>query len=234
MNCTEFEREAEEILDERGNALPPDLQAHLALCASCRAEWEAKTTLLLAVRSWRTISAPRHLAAAVMEKLSKEGLLPQNAQVVAARLPRRREPRGSTFAAICAAAALVLLVAAISNLGLPPSPNNFETSRMATAFPAESADERQEERVAEAWAGLWRGMHDEYQGLSVETARVLSDLGKVSEAAVLLPPPPTVEPRDDHSAGSPWWGLHRPVSERVGRAFDFLKEALPTGASQSS
>lgn len=53
MNCNEFERSLEDLVESHGGTLSPDAERHRTGCAACAALWQAHQRLDVAVQAWR-------------------------------------------------------------------------------------------------------------------------------------------------------------------------------------
>lgn len=231
MNCTDFELETQRWLDERGDALPAAMRDHAARCPACLEFWQAQQTLLAATRSWTRITAPASLAQSVLTALAQsESVDSRRTQPLAISTSPQRVSRGSAWAALCATAALMLLAVMMIRLS-PPTEPTVSGDSVARISPAGKPEDA---LVSQTLAGLWQGVHTEYREFSQETTRVLDGLGELPESAALLPSLPAQEFTPSEKPSPSWLRLARPVSDRVGQAFDFLRDAVPGETPQSS
>lgn len=228
MNCTDFELAVQNLLDDRLAELPSTLQDHAAQCAECRSFWQSQQMLIVAVRTWTPISAPTGLMQSVLSALAQPehaALQPERTSSVAGS---PRVSRGSAWAALISTAAMMLITVTMIQFA-PPADPLATVETVATGSPA---TEPPGILVTQTLSGLWQGVHTEYQELSQGTTRVLDGLGELPESAALLPSlsaePSTAQPT------SSWLRLARPVSDRVGKAFDFLRDVVPGETPQSS
>lgn len=233
MNCTDFELAVQHRFDARQADLTPELRAHLAVCPECQVYWQGQATLLTALKSWSPAHPPAGLVDAVLAKLSR----PNHASPPVTVTPvRSRSSRGSVWGIVCSTAALAVLAVSLipwtSHRERPPA-------SMAKTNPLVESDSplaAETAMVSQTLAGLWHGVRAEYVELSEGTNRAFDDWSELPASATLLPALPAGTAADTESPepGSPWLRLDRPVSERVGQAFDFLWDALPRPVPQSS
>ncbi len=223
MNCTEFELLTNDRLDARQTALSAESRAHLAECAACRSFWRGQVTLLSAVDSWKDVAPPsRVIDAALRELVDQNGVAPQHVAVSASSVPPRRSIAG-VWGLVCSTAALALLAVLVVRPSPPAPAQPLPVVQVEPAAPAETAN------VSEALSGLLHDVRSEYAEISRETTRVLADLGDLPEAGPWFAPIAASDEERPESA-SAWMRLDRPVSDRVGEAFDFLWDALPREA----
>lgn len=219
MNCTDFERAIQGRLDARQVPLTPDLRPHHDECAACRSFCASQEALLLLAQSWTPPVPPPGLIDAVLADLSL--VLPVNRTFAAAASPAW----GRIGGIMCSTAAMLVLT--VTLLWTPKNAHQPVTRIEPSQPPVETAI------VSETLAGLFQGMNAEYTGLSAETSRALQDFSGLSDSAGLLKDlPPTRSPRLERPVD--WERWDRPVSDRVGQAFDFLWDALPRTPPQSS
>lgn len=225
MNCTDFELAAQQLLDERREILPPELSDHAAHCPACRTFWHEQLTLLSAARSWTRIAASLEQMQSILTVLAKPAGVASQPLSHATPLVSR----GGAWAALSTAAALMLLAAMMIRQSPSPEPRSSEpvVARPELPVPEEDAV------VSQALAGLWQGVHREYEELTQETTRVFDSLSELPESSSLLPSLPAADPSPMQPPAS-WLRLARPVSDRVGQAFDFLRDAVPRETPQSS
>jgi hypothetical protein len=131
------------------------------------------------------------------------------------------------------AAALALV--AVTLVRLMPSDVHRDSTLVArsSAISLESPLASEALLVSQALTGLFQEVRSEYVQLSQETARAFEDWDKLPETQKWLLPIPRADSSNE-TPSSTWMRLDRPVSERVGQAFDFLWDALPGSAQQSS
>lgn len=217
MNCTDFELAVQHMLDYRRTELSPEMQSHCDECAGCRLFVESQLAIGLIVQTWQSTAAPSRILQGVLTELA---VMPTATRHNAAAKSLSGAPLWGT---VCCAAAMIVLT--ISLLRMPASVQQPLAQR--APVPGES------EIVSEALAGLFQGMNAEYAGLSSPTQQVLQQLGELPDSSLLLlEPSPSVTPRLEQPAD--WRRWDRPVSDRVGQAFDFLWDALPQTSQQSS
>ena len=236
MNCTEFEHAVQTRWDERQWALTPGLRAHADECAGCREQWQARQCLLSALAACQTPVAPNGLVDAVLRECRRPV---QTIRDQALSCPPTRVPRGGLWAAACSAAALFGLVLALAQQSTlePVSPRESLARRTAPVPDTPLTDDSADGVVSQSLAGLWLGVHSEYQVLSTSSLGSLPAWPDLSLGSELLPPLATPASPNDAPAppsGSSWLRLDRPVSERAVQAFDFLWDALPHDAARSS
>lgn len=217
MNCTEFELDAQERLDARQTALPAESRAHLADCAACRSFWRGQLTLLAAVDSWKDVVPPSRLIDVALRELALPHVAPSPPPV-----PLHRS-RAGVWGLVCSTAALVLPAVLLVRPSPPDPVRPLPVAQVEPAAPAETAN------VSAALSGLLHDVRSEYAEISRETTRVLADLGDLPEAGPWFAPIAAGDEERPESA-SAWMRLDRPVSDRVGEAFDFLWDALPREA----
>ena len=80
MNCSEFERELEHLVETRGESLPESVAAHVGACDACRSLYRDHQLLNAAVLRWRPVETPSSLIDAVMSQLLSEQLSPSALQ----------------------------------------------------------------------------------------------------------------------------------------------------------
>jgi|GEM_PF-5810451 len=219
MNCTDFELAFQERLDARQLELTDDLRAHTATCADCRAFWQSQSGLMKATSDWTNPAEPPQLLQSVLNELTSD-----TPRVVRADVPVRTPSRAGIWVATCSTAALLL---AAVLLGIAPTPNG------SPLVPSEVVITPPAEPDAPMMSGLLTGVRTEYAELSQQTTRVLDEWSELPRTPTLIPA--FAEPNAAPAGDSPTWlRLDRPVSDRVGQAFDFLWDAVPQSASRSS
>lgn len=233
MNCTDFELAVQHRLDARQADLTPELRAHLARCPECQVYWQGQKMLLSAVKSWSPAHPPAGLVDAVLAELSRSN----RASPAVTVMPARSHPsRGSLWGIFCSTAALAIL--AVSLIPVTPHAEQPPTSIAKINPPADSDSPLAVETamVSQTLAGLWHEVHAEYVELSEETNRAFDDWSELPASTTLLPalPDGAASETESPESNSSWLRLDRPVSERVGQAFDFLWDALPLPAPQST
>lgn len=214
MNCSDFELAAQERLDRREPELSEELRGHAASCAECRALWQSQRQLLAATRAWPLIEVPAGLLKAAFAELTAPA---QPAAVVLA--PQRAARPSAGWVALCSTAALAMI--AVTMIGISPSPDATRNNIAAV------------EPAAPMIASLLTGVQTEYLELSQSTTRTLDQWSELPRTSDLIPTftESTPSPTDSSPA---WPRIDRPVSDRVGQAFDFLWHALPQDEMQSS
>jgi hypothetical protein len=233
MNCTDFELDVQHRLDARQVNLTPELRAHLAACPECQAFWQGQLTLLAALKSSPPAPPPAGLLEAVLAELSR----PNDSSPAVAVGPSRRHPsRGSLWGILCSTAALAILAVSL----MPPTPSDEQrrTSVVKTApsVVPDSPLTAETVIVSQTLASLWHDVRAEYAEVSEGTHRAWDDWSEFPASATLLPvlPGGATSEMEATEPDSSWLRLDRPVSERVGQAFDFLWDALPRPVPQSS
>ncbi len=225
MNCTDFELAAQQLLDERREILPAELSDHVENCPACRTFWQGQLMLLSAARSWPRIASSSVQMQSVLTALAK----PAGADPQPLSLATPLVSRGSARAALSTAAALMMIAAMMIQQSSSPEPRRSEPVVARKDSPVLPEDAG----VSQVLTGLWEGVHREYEELTQETTRVFDSLSELPESSSLLPSLPAADPSPAPPPAS-WLRLARPVSDRVGQAFDFLRDAVPGETPQSS
>jgi hypothetical protein len=261
MNCSDFERDVQALLDDRRTDLPPRLRGHAADCADCRTLWEGLLVMLAAVRFQKAAAPPSTLVSSILAELARDGRPVVSASPDLSVPPSPPEPlapaqlneckpvrlsgqdrcrtpapgqhvQGQAWWTLWSTAA-VLLLAAIALRGIPNvEPNSLQVAGIPQTPPVDSPPAAEPAPITQSLAGLWQGMRVEYRDLSHEAVRLLDNLAEFPEADA--PADATAPAASLRPEPSSWWRVHHPVSERVGQAFDFLKDALPERTPQSS
>lgn len=242
MNCTSFELEAQQLLDERQTALTPELQQHADTCPECRAFWQSQRALLAATRSWSRAVVPERLLDHVLAELSQPTVDSIRSTVAHRRTESStRKPHQTAWIAVASTAVVMFL--AVTLLPFSPSTSTLETQtsianlpRTSTPVAVTTPTDADPTLVAETLSGIWQGVHEEYRGISQQTVQVFEEFREFPESSTLMPKLPASE-SSSHSttpqATPAWLRLTRPVSDRVGQAFDFLNDAVPSDTPQT-
>lgn len=69
MNCNEFERSLENLVESHRGTLAPEAERHRAGCAACAALWQDHQRLDVAVQAWRRDVPTIDLTSRVLEEL---------------------------------------------------------------------------------------------------------------------------------------------------------------------
>jgi hypothetical protein len=225
FDCTEFERAANERLDARHIDLDAALRDHLVNCPACQSFWRGQQALLSAISTWKSVAPPSRLIENSLHELTEQnGFAPVTMALRAPTTPT--VSRGGVWALVCSSAALALLAVSMVRWSPSDSVRALPVAQVESQPVLEIPRTAEAAKVSDALSGLLQGVPTEYVDVSRETTRALADFGDLAEAAPWLST--ADEPRPESTAA--WMRLDRPVSERVGQAFDFLWDALPREA----
>lgn len=248
MNCNEFENARRHAVESRTAVLSESLRAHSERCEDCAASVAADAVLARSLPEWLSAVPPTDLTDSVLNQWRSElaaASVNSTAPAVTRRAPKltstnsetsrnsRAPGRGMTIvAAVCLLAIAPLIVSTSVSVEHNPmkplsgvvahrnaEPNSRRVVSPATA-PAPEID------------GIVRNVGSAYLGLAYDVRDTLSDAAVLisevdlqSEAAATdgdLVPPTKDVPRGE------WTNEFKPIGRKVGKAFGFLLEAIPT------
>jgi hypothetical protein len=225
MNCSDFERELDLLVETRGADISGPGAAHAAECQQCRTRWAEHRLLERAVSAWKVIPAVS-MVDAVLEQCTETVLMPP-------RVPPSTS-RGVHWAAVAMVAACLLIVVGI---GVIPSPDAGPGSHGATNEASVSRAEPIE--VASSVAAVLDDFRTEYRDMAAETSATARDLAGVipvasvstwSPAGFADPLPGAVSsndlPEQSKSPGAVT-EIGRSIGTQLVQAIDFLRVAVP-------
>lgn len=245
MNCSDFERELEQVVEARGRALSDQGAAHAAECAECGRRWSDRRLLDAAIVAWRPVSCPPSMADSVVAQLLHERAAASG--VTPARVSA--ETRGEAhrqWMVVATAAACVLMVLGfgMTTRQSPPDRNLAHAPASSPATSVHEVRERDSVEVASSVAAVFNDLRAEYRGFAEETSAT------AQEFAIVLPGTPVApwadprifdtNPKMAESteipgatkvvAAAPQGAvtvIGRSIGTQIGQAMDFLRIAVP-------
>jgi hypothetical protein len=196
MNCSDFDRELEQVVEARGRALSDRGAAHAAECADCGQRWSDARLIDAAIIAWRPVSCPPSLADSVVARLLGErmlhdstagsGVMPDSVSAAT-----RRKTHSNTHGQWIVVATVAACLLVVLGFGMPtrqPSPDRNVAVAPANHLPATSPvtsvqedQERNSVEVASSVAAVFNDLRAEYRGLAEETSAT------AQEFAIVLP-----------------------------------------------
>lgn len=212
MNCSEFERSLDDLVESHGDRLTLEAERHRADCPACAALWQEHHRLEAAVRAWRGQTPAIDLTSRVLAEL----------QPVAPR--RFRSSRGLVLAAgLTAAAAATLLLAVWPGWPMKPGPVAVAVApdEMLPGGDSGGVD------LTESMVELWQEVKESTPALPEPVRPRLPQVEDVwpllvSQEETAVPSEPA--PPTESAVRTP---LSTVVRQRVTSAFGFLGQTLP-------
>lgn len=212
MNCSEFERSLDDLVESHGDRLTPEAERHRADCPACAALWQEHHRLEAAVRAWRGQTPAIDLTSRVLAELQPV-------------TPRRfRSSRGLVLATgLTATAAATLLLAVWPGWSTKPGPVAMAVvpDEIVPGGDSGGVD------LTESMVELWQEVKDSTPALPDPLRPVLPHVEDVwpmvvSREESAAPTEPA--PRAAAEVRTP---LSTVVRQRVTSAFGFLGQTLP-------
>lgn len=221
MNCSEFERELEQLVETRGSALPAAASSHCSQCAACQQVWNDHRLLTAAVTLWKPVTVPASLAAGVLDQL--RDLRPSEPAI------RGTARSVSGQGRIAVAAAAVLL--AVLGLGMMRWSGSIG-DQLAQHQPNRPAAPLE---VTSSMAAVLDDLRTEYRGLADETSATARDLAITMPSTVSVVPWVDANPlagptsSNDEPSASPHavTALGNSIGTQISQAMDFLWTSVP-------
>ena len=233
MNCSEFEKELEQLVETRGESLPDSAAAHASECASCQLLYRDHQLLSLAMVQWRPVEIPSSLVASVLREVLDEQL----SQPIQAAT-RRVAGRGWLPVAAVACLLVIMGIGVSLRSGsidetMTRNGNRLPTDRIPTAgAPVE---------VATSMAAVLDDLKTEYRGLAADTTATARELAVVIPTAQAIPwgelsmsniaaKPTVINDEPDASGGVT--AIGRSIGTQITQAMDFLWSTVPAEVPQ--
>lgn len=221
MNCSEFERELEQLVETRGNALPAAALNHCSQCAVCQQLWNDHQLLTAAVTLWKPVIVPASLADGVLDQL-RDLRQPEPANRAKAR-------SASGQGRIAVAAAAVLL--AVLGFGMTRWSGSIG-DQLALQQPDRASAPLE---VASSMAAVFDDLRTEYRGLADETSATARDLAITMPSTASVVPWVDANPlagstsTNDETSASPHavTALGNSIGTQISQAMDFLWTSVP-------
>lgn len=223
MNCTGFEQELQERVEQRATGLSEAARRHAADCDACRAAWREHQLLAAALVTLQPTPAPAGFADSILNALLSEPAA-QSDRDLSTVTPQPRSDaaptRPQTWWTFSAVAASVL---ALASLGLLMSPE--PPPRQLAQSPLEEPLE-----VASSVAAVLSDLRTDYQALASETSATARDLAQVLPVPSAAPwtGVSVVTPKDDFPAAPAGVvEVGRSIGTQIADAVDFLWLTMP-------
>lgn len=228
MNCSEFERELEHLVETRGESLPESVAAHVGACDACRSLYRDHQLLNAAVLRWRPVETPSSLIDAVMSQLLSEQLSPSALQP-----SHVGSGRGWVPVAVAACMLAVLGIGVSLRSGsIDRSLAQKEHDRPAPVV-EHSLDAPAE--VASSMAAVFDDLRMEYQGLAADTTATARELAVVIPTSAAIPwgdmtmsnITSNLAVHDEPQASGGVTAIGRSIGTQITQAMDFLWTTVP-------
>lgn len=228
MNCSEFEKELEQLVETRGESLPEPALAHLERCADCRLLHREHQLINIAIAKWRPVEIPASLLESVMNQVIDERL---SRPIPAA--PSAASRRG--WFPVAAIACLLVIIGV--GIGLRPDSNDPTLAQNGNPPPLRSGPDRGAPvEVATSMAAVLDDLTTEYRGLAADTTATARELAVVIPTAPAIPwgdlsvsniaSKSTVVDQDPESATGVT-EIGRTIGTQITQAMDFLWTSVP-------
>lgn len=223
MNCSEFNRELDRLVEVCGQTLPEPAATHAVDCAVCRQQWQDHRLIETALVAWRPVQCPPSLADSVLTELRRERVVP----VV--------HGSGNPTRWLAVAVAAACLVVALG-FGMASRPSGDSKIARDTGRPQAPVIDSTPIEVASSVAAVLDDLHAEYQELAAETsatARGLADALPATPSAAWIDggfSATTSEANRDNTREGPPGAVSvigRSFGSQIGQAMDFLRVAVP-------
>lgn len=237
MNCSEFETELEQLVENRAATFTDSASSHLGQCMACRQRWNDHLLIESALVSWRQVPTMSSMADRLIQELRDEQI---SRQATVSLVPPKSATSGAAWIAVVAAAACVVLTLGLGTVWRSGTgqqsitlvqTNDVHPSDLRTIEPSQIG-------VASSVAAVLDDLRAEYQELAAETSATARDF------AVALPPTPlgpwpdsrlkaTAEPTRDpddtavQTSSGTVSALGRSIGTQISQAMDFLWVAVP-------
>ena len=239
MNCIEFEYAAEYATAMR-EPLPEAVLAHARACSHCQRIWALNHQLDEIISAWRQTPPPVGLVDAVLAKLADPTFAsePQDLSdlrseplVVRHRhesAPVRRSNRTQAVAVVSMASCLFVAMTGLLYLFSETDHSGNRLTRSAAAPVAIEVTTDASYDVSNKLVGVLTGIRSEYHEIASETSSAARDLVTSIPLRVAESVLPATEEFEMIPDGNNVKQIFQPIGKRVGRAFGFLLEAVPS------
>lgn len=211
MNCSDFERELETLVELRTPLLSPLGEGHRASCPVCALLWREHAALQAAVQVWRRQTPASDLTERVLAGL-------QPATRPAPIAVRRHLVLAGSASALAAAAVLVAVI--VPWHGAPPVGSVAAVKPAVPGFVPDDVD------LTESVVELWKDVQQSTPGLPQAS---LPSLPHVEGVWPMLARRDSAAPAEESpvTASSNRSSVSTVVRDRVTSAFGFLGQTLP-------
>lgn len=249
MNCNEFESAHRQAIESRSAQLTESLHAHAAECDACASSVAEDAVLERTLSAWLNAVPRVDLTDVVLARWRSEQPALPVAPVVAAKTPKLVSSQSDTTAGRSSARGVGLMLVAlicllafvrlISTTTVPIERNALNGSPTVAAQDSQpkSAIPEGAEPVPEI-DGLVRNMGSAYLGLAYDVGNTLSDAAEIIPSVGFRPEVGTADgDKTLLPAAAPsgeWTNEFKPIGQKVGKAFGFLLEAIPTNGFTST
>lgn len=232
MNCSEFEKELEQLVETRGESLPCSAAAHASECARCQLLYRDHQLLSLAMVQWRPVEVPSSLLASVLSEVLDE----QRSRPIQ---PPTRQVAGRGWLPVTAVASLLVIM----GIGVSLRSGSIDETMTRNGWlPTDQVRTNGAPvEVATSMAAVLDDLKTEYRGLAADTTATARELAVVIPTTQAIPwgelsmsnisSKPTVMNEEPEASGGVT-AIGRSIGTQITQAMDFLWTTVPAEVPQ--